>query len=58
MEADLFDHRKEAEKKYNFDFEMEEPIEVDEEDESYVKGEVFSWEPCLIIRNLKEEQPF
>jgi hypothetical protein len=37
MEADLYTHRKEAEKKYNFDFDLEEPIEVDEEDESYDK---------------------
>lgn len=52
MEADLMVHRKEAQKKYNFDFDLEEPVVPEEQDENSIMGEVFKWEPCVLFRNL------
>lgn len=45
MEFDLYKDRKVAEAKYNFDFELEAPIDINSDDEHFTNAEVFRWEP-------------
>ena len=48
IENDLFKTIQKFTQQYNFDFEMEEPIETE--------NKQFAWEPCLLLHELRDTQ--